>query len=285
MKYFSLSSYRETNEYDSYILPLIRQMQHLQELMLSLHVYGRSAFINGIHLENEILIYLSKLKIFKFNIITYNENMSNEIHIQSNNDLRRTFLNWRYGHVNCYINSYPNNEARSHIFSLPCNQNDMYIISSGFLEGFHTNVRILFLIDRVYPFTHEFFLRIARAFPFITELTVLNNRVYNNTNENNNQTKLTVEFHYLTSLTIHFQQDIYVEQFLVDTNTYLPNLINLTISYDNLVIVTNSFTRHSTRRNCSKVEILKFTTFPITVHPKEFYLHFPCLELISSDIL
>ncbi len=57
MKYFSLSSYRETNEYDSYILPLIRQMQHLQELMLSLHVYGRSAFIDGIHLENEMLIF------------------------------------------------------------------------------------------------------------------------------------------------------------------------------------------------------------------------------------
>ncbi|CAF4078766.1 unnamed protein product [Adineta steineri] len=279
MNYFSLSSYRPTKEYDTYILPLIRQMKHLEELMLSINVYGRSTLIDGIHLENEMLIYLPKLQIFKFNIVTYNENMSNENHIQSNNDLRRTFLNWRYSHVDCYMNSYPNNQARSHIFSVPCNQNDMYIISSGFLGGFHTNVRILFLIDRVYPFTYEFFLRIAHAFPLITELTVLNNRVYNNTDENINQIKSIVEFHHLTFLTIHFQQDIYVEQFLVDTNTYLPNLINLTISYDNLATVTNNFTRHSTRHNCSKVEILKFTTCPITVHSKEFYLHFPCLEL------
>ncbi|CAF3929534.1 unnamed protein product, partial [Adineta steineri] len=98
--------------------------------------------------------------------------------------------------------------------------------------------------------------------------------------ENTNQIKSIIEFHHLTFLTIHFQQDIYIEQFLVDTNTYLPNLINLTISYDNLITVTNNFTRHSTRHNCSKVAILKFTTCPITVHSKEFYLHFRCLELI-----
>jgi hypothetical protein len=283
MKSFSLSSYRQTQEYDSYILPIIRQMKYLEELILSLYVYGRSAFIDGIHLENEMLIYLPELKIFKFNIITYNENMSNEIHhVQSNIDLHSTFLNWRYGQVDGYVDFYPTNEARSHVFSLPCNQNDMYIISSGFLGGFHTNVRILFLIDRVCPFTHEFFLRIARAFPLITELTVLNNRVYNNADEENtNQIKLIVEFHHLISLTIHFHRAIYVEQLLVDTNTYLPNLINLTISYDDLVTVTNNFTRHSTRRNCSKVEILEFTIPPITVHSKEFYLHFPCLQLIS----
>ncbi|CAF3844748.1 unnamed protein product [Adineta steineri] len=33
MNYFSLSSYRPTKEYDTYILPLIRQMKHLEELM------------------------------------------------------------------------------------------------------------------------------------------------------------------------------------------------------------------------------------------------------------
>ncbi|CAF3233891.1 unnamed protein product [Rotaria sp. Silwood2] len=280
MKYFSLSSYRQTKEYDSHILPLIHQMKYLEKLILSLNVYQRSTFIDGIHLENEMLIYLPQLQIFEFNIVTYNEYMSNEIYMQSNNDLRRTFLNWRYGHVDCYISSYPNNEARSHIFSLPCNKTDMYIISYGFLGGFHTNVRILFLIDRVYPFKHEFFHRIARAFPLITELTVLNNRDFNNTDENNNQMKSIIEFHHLTSLTIHFERAIYVEQFLVDTNTYLPNLINLAVSYDNLVTVTNNFTRHSTRHNCTKVRILEFTTSPITVHPKEFYLHFPCLELM-----
>ncbi|CAF0895487.1 unnamed protein product [Adineta steineri] len=213
MNYFSLSSYRPTKEYDTYILPLIRQMKHLEELMLSINVYGRSTLIDGIHLENEMLIYLPKLQIFRLDLIYF-------------------------------------------------------------------HYHVIKMIYRVYPFTYEFFLHIARAFPFITELTVLNNRVYNNTGENTNQIKSIIEFHHLTFLTIHFQQDIYIEQFLVDTNTYLPNLINLTISYDNLATVTNNFTRHSTRHNCSKVEILKFTTCPITVHSKEFYLHFPCLELI-----
>jgi hypothetical protein len=62
--------------------------------MLSLHVYGRSAFIDGIHLENEMLIYLSKLEIFKFNIITYNENMSNEIHIVATNEEMKPCTNY-----------------------------------------------------------------------------------------------------------------------------------------------------------------------------------------------
>jgi hypothetical protein len=155
---------------------------------------------------------------------------------------------------------------------------DISTISYGFQGGLYRNVRFLYLSDRIYPFKHEFFLRIARAFPLITHLTVLNNRILDNVDENNNQRTSIVEFHHLIFLTIHFQRAIYLEQFLVDTNTHLPNLIDLTISYDNLVTVTNNFTRDATRRNCSKVQTLNFTISTITVHSKEFYLHFPCLK-------
>ena len=127
----------------------------------------------------------------------------------------------------------------------------------------------------------NFFLCIARAFPFITHLTVLNNRILNNVDENREQLNSIVEFHHLISLTIHFQRAIYVEQFLARTNTHLPNLIDLTISYDNLETVTENFKRDVTRRNCSKVETLAFTIRTITVHSKDFYLYFPCLKYLS----
>jgi hypothetical protein len=277
MKSFSLSSYWDTSEYDNHILPLIRQMIYLEELSLYLDVDDRSTFIDGIHLKNEIFIHLPNLQVFTCNIVTNCEFMSNEMYMQSNNDIYRTFLNWPYGQVDCYISHYPNNVAQSHIFSVPCSMTDIYRISYGFQGGLYRHARRLKLSDRIYPFKHDFFLRIARAFPFVTHLTVLNHRIPDNVDESNDQRTSIVEFHHLISLTIFFQRAIYVEQFLVDTNTHLPNLIDLTISYDNLVTVTKNFTRHATRRNCSKVQTLKFTTSTITVHPKDFYLHFPCL--------
>jgi hypothetical protein len=50
MKYFSLSSYWYTNEYDNHILPLIRQMKYLEELTLYISAEDRSTFIDGTHL-------------------------------------------------------------------------------------------------------------------------------------------------------------------------------------------------------------------------------------------
>jgi hypothetical protein len=281
LKYFSLISYYEiSNEYDTYILPLIRQMKYLEELSLYVTVKHQSTFIDGTHLKNEMLIYLPQLQIFTFNIKTGCEFLSNEIYMQSNDDISRTFLNWRYGRVNCYISHYPNNAAESHIFSLPCSMTDIYIITYAFQGDICRNVRILYLSDRVYPFKHEFFLRIARAFPFITHLTVLNNRIINDVDQSNDQLTSIVEFIHLTCLTIHFQRAIYVEQFLVYTNTHLPNLIDLTISYNNLVTVTENFKRVATRPNCSKVQTLTFTIETITAHSNDFYLYFPCLRQI-----
>lgn len=280
IKSFSLYSYRWIHKYDDNLLPLIRQMTYLEELILHFTVCHRSTFIDGTHLKHKILIHLPKLQIFEFNITTDCEMMSNEIYMQSNNDVHRTFLNWSYGQVDCYTSHYPNNAARCHIFSLPCSMTDIYTISYGFQEGLYINIRILYLSDRDYPFKHAFFLRIARAFPLITHLTVLNNRIPNNNYESNNQITSIVEFRHLISLTIHFQRTVYVEQFLVDTNTHLPKLIDLTISYNNLVSVTENFTRNVTRRNCSKVQTLTFTIRTITVHSKDFYLYFPCLNRV-----
>ncbi|CAF1430099.1 unnamed protein product [Adineta ricciae] len=80
------------------------------------------------------------------------------------------------------------------------------------------------------------------------------------------QTTAIVQFNHLTSLTIHFQRHIYVEQFLVDTKTLLPKLTHLIISYDNLRLVTDDFTRADTRRNCSKVQSSIFIISTVTVH-------------------
>lgn len=280
MKYFSLYSYRNTDQYDNYILPLIRQMEYLEELSLSIIVDHRSTFIDGNHLKNEMLKYLSHLQILTFNIRTYCSEMSSEkMYMQLNNDISRTFLHWPYGEVCSYMIHYPKNVVRSHIFSAQCNMNDIYSICYGFQGGLYRNVRILYLSDRYYPFNHEFFLLIARSFPFVTDLTVLNNnRIPTHIQQTNDQTSSIVQFNHLTTLSICFQRPIYLEEFLVDTKTYLPKLVHLTVSYDSLVLVTNNFTRDDTRQNCSKVQTLEFTISTTTTHSKEFYSYFPCLK-------
>lgn len=283
MKCFSLTSYGKTKHYDSQILPLIRQMINLEELLLYISVCQRSTFIDGVHLKNEILIHMPRLQKFTFNIITFIERMNNEMNIQSDSDIRRTFVNWRYGQVGSYVIDKSNTEAQSHIYSLPYDISDMHGIGNSFPGGLFTNVRILYLVDDFLPFEHAFFLRIARSFPLITHLTVLNNQAAINTesqhlDHTNKIATTVVEFLHLTSLTIHFQKIANVEQFLVDTKTCLPSLVHLTVSYKNLIIVTENFTRDATRLNCSKVETLKFTTNIITAHSENFYVYFPCLR-------
>ncbi len=87
----------------------------------------------------------------------------------------------------------------------------------------------------------------------------MNNRIRNDVDENNDQMTSVVEFHHLTSLTIHFQRAIYVEQFLVHTNTHLPNLIDLTTSYDNLVSVTENFKRDITHLTIRTLSLFKIS--------------------------
>jgi hypothetical protein len=55
---FSLASYDITKESDSHIVLLIRHMTNLKELSLSIIVYQRSTFIDGIRLQNEMLIFI-----------------------------------------------------------------------------------------------------------------------------------------------------------------------------------------------------------------------------------
>ncbi|CAF3844500.1 unnamed protein product, partial [Rotaria magnacalcarata] len=68
LKCFSLISFRRTIEYDK--LPLLRQISQLEKLTLFIIVGGRTSFIDGNHLVNEILDKIFYLHTFIFNVIT-----------------------------------------------------------------------------------------------------------------------------------------------------------------------------------------------------------------------
>ncbi|CAF3215420.1 unnamed protein product, partial [Rotaria sp. Silwood2] len=71
LKHFSLTSYPHTFLYDNLIIPLLRGMINLEELILDLSIIrSNKNYIDGIQLYDDILIYMPRLNKFTFNIYT-----------------------------------------------------------------------------------------------------------------------------------------------------------------------------------------------------------------------
>ncbi|CAM2714090.1 unnamed protein product [Rotaria socialis] len=220
------TSYNRFIEYDSQVVPLLRRMIHLEQLTLYLSVINRSTFIDGIHPKDNILDRMPQLQTFSFNIIT-RTNVSTSVHNQLYKHMRCTFLNGKFHQVDFYLDHYSDGMARSHIYLLPYKMNDMHDISNTFPGGSFTNVRVILLFDIHYPFEYKIYDRIARSFPFLTDLTVLNRkpRNYKSSHEakKSDQIASVIVFPHLTHLRICLGNMDIAEQLLVNTNTLLPS--------------------------------------------------------------
>ncbi|CAF3120439.1 unnamed protein product [Rotaria sp. Silwood2] len=125
------------------------------------------------------------------------------------------------------------------------------IITNNFPGGLFTCVHHISLSDER-PFEHEFFLQIAKSFPFIKDL-----RLYNlEPQKNNKQQQSIIEYPYLVIIDLRRIHANYLELFLNDTKMSLLNDIILHVNYNLLQSVTDNFTRDATRINCSKVQRL-----------------------------
>lgn len=135
------------------------------------------------------------------------------------------------------------------------------------------------MVQDIMPFEHEFFLLIARFFPFLKILTVINfesqSRMNEHWNIHNNPLYSIVEYPNLISLDLRSSYIDYIEQFLNQRRTHLPRLTKLAVNYDGLKTITVGFTRDTRRCNCAQVKELLFER-PL-VHEKDFYNYFPLL--------
>ncbi|UJR06682.1 hypothetical protein I4U23_010968 [Adineta vaga] len=236
----------KTNVYNSHVLPLLRRMIYLEDLMLNLCVGNRSTIIDSTHLNKEVLLYLPCLQTLTFNIEVYITGV-NEINWTNFNNVQYIFYNGKSHQSICYIDQFPRGRrGRSHIYSIPYTLNDLHYISSNFPGGLFMNVHCLSMMNIYYPFEHDFFVKIACSFPLLTNLSVSNDtpQKYKRLNQlnNNDQISSLVEFSNLIKLRISSRCIDYVEQFLEDTNTRLPRLLELKIDYIHLQFVTENFT-------------------------------------------
>ncbi|CAF3900127.1 unnamed protein product [Rotaria sordida] len=121
LKHFSLTSYPHIFLYDNLIIPLLRRMINLEELILFLSIIrSNKNYIDSNELYDSILIYMPRLNKFIFNIHTNVDKKNVEIDFSSNEDIQRSFSRKEYGPVASHIESFTReNERRCYYYSLP----------------------------------------------------------------------------------------------------------------------------------------------------------------------
>ncbi|CAF2812074.1 unnamed protein product [Rotaria sp. Silwood2] len=263
----------ELKSYDSTILPLLRRMSYLEKLTLYLRIKDRDRFIDGTHLENEILVYMPQLHSFTFYICTYIDTVG-LIHNLSSEDIQRTFINIGQHHVASIVNYINDTQIVCSIFSIPFTFDRLEDIGNIFPNITFSCVTYL-LVQDVVPFNHEFFVRVVRAFPLLKTFRIFNCESQSLCNINSSESYEIAKYPYLTYLDMLGADINYIEQFLNEKKTYVPHLTKLKVVYNSLRIVTNNFTREETRYNCAKIKRL-LMVIPL-VHSKDFYYYFPLL--------
>jgi len=234
---------------------------NLEKLILYLVIDSNETFIDGNNLKNNIINHMPLLHEFIFNIrskILFHDGM----HLLSNEDIQRTLTNFEDYQIISSVDYFPNDRSgQCHIYSYPYTLTHYDNITNHFPGGLFNCVQVVTLFDE-HPFEHEFFIRIAQAFPFLKELTITNlepqKYKHHSISNDENRDIPVITYSHLTELHFLRIHDDYAEQFLLDTKTCFLNDIYLSIHGDVLQRVTHNFNRDATRKNYSKVKTLHF---------------------------
>ncbi|CAF1388865.1 unnamed protein product [Adineta ricciae] len=277
-KCFSLTCYKCFKGFNNPIVPLLQCMKYLEDLSLYLHIYGGSTFISGTCLDNEILVYLPQLHSFTFYIASNNA-ITNSATRVLHSDIEQTFKNLRHWQVAFMVDYFEPYKMICRVFSLPFKFHLLEHIGNNIPNIIFNSVTHLKLWDKD-PFRYEFFCRLTRAFPFLKNLSICNIKpsfLGQRYHLRDKDWCSIVEYPHLISLDIERANISYVEQFLNETKTHLPNLIELKATYMSLEDVTKNFTQDQTRRNCAGVKRL-FVDMPM-VYKDCVYRYFPSLRV------
>ncbi|CAF0759357.1 unnamed protein product [Rotaria sp. Silwood1] len=274
---FSLYCESMTNVYDELIVPYLQRMSNLEKLSLNLGICGKNTFVDGNELKQNIINYMPQLKKFQFYICS-DLYLSNQIYLPSKEDIQHTFKDFKDDQVISYIDYFQKEQySLCHIYSYSFKLKYYHTITNNFPGGLFKYVHELLFYDER-PFEHEFFLQSAQWFPFIKHLSIKNSKPQNNKlckeSKNGNQDFSIIKFPHLISLTLYLAHDDYIEEFLIDTRTCLPNnAVHLNIFYHQLKRVTHHFTRDTTRINCAKLNSLCFGGRRLPKYAKDYFPH------------
>ncbi|CAF1324186.1 unnamed protein product [Rotaria sordida] len=274
---FSLYCQDIINVYDELIVPYLQRMSNLEKLTLNLATFVKNTFVDGNELNQNIVSYMPRLRIFEFYICS-NHYRPKQIYLPSKEYIQHTFRDFKNDQVSSYIDYFQEKQfSLCHIYSYPYNLKYYYTITNNFPGGLFKYVQEVSLYDER-SFEHEFFLRIQKSFPFIKIVSIKNSKPQNNKlcreSKNDNQDFSIIKYPYLINLTLYDAHDDYIEEFLVDTNICLPdNSVHINIDYEQLERMTHNFTRDSTRINCAKLDSLCLNGRRLPEYAKDYFPH------------
>ena len=257
MKCFSLVCLNDAITYDEPVVHLHR-MINLEKLILYLVIVHNETFIDGKHLQKTIINHFPRLREFQFNI-HWRFSLRHYPLVLSNEDVQRTFADWQNEKIISSIDYFPKNQTgQCHMYSYPYTLTQYNGISNDFPGGSFNCMREITLFDER-PFEHEFFMRIARAFPSVQDISVTNLEAQkykeNPVSNDENGHFPIIEYPNLLYLDLVQVHDDYVEQFLFDRKASFFNDIFLSIYEDVFKRVTENLTRDATRSNSSKMKL------------------------------
>ncbi len=234
-------------------------MPNLEKLDLYIYVHGRKTVFDGNDFKMNIVNHMPQLNKFTFNIRSLS-NFYDEINLPSNEDIQKTFTNFKDKQIIYWTDYFPKRkQGDCRIYSYPYTLKYYNDVTNNFPGGIFKYVRKVSLFDER-PFEHEFFLRIAQSFPFVEKLTVHNETPQINKQFRKSKNLSIIKFPYLKELDL-FQSCIdYYEQFLCDTITDLPFDVHVCMIYELVKEVTHNFTRNRTRGNCAKINYVNLRT-------------------------
>ncbi|CAF5045275.1 unnamed protein product [Rotaria sp. Silwood1] len=276
LRCFSLHCDSIINNFEQLILTLIYRMLNLEKLELNVNISMTTTIIDGNYLKTNILNHMIQLNKFTFNIHS-RFGLRNQIYFPSNENIQHTFNNFKNNKIISCIDYYPKNQyGQCHIYSYPYRLKYYKHITNNFPGGLLKYVQDIYLFDR-YPFEHEFFLQISQSFPFVKKINLRNyqpqnNKLYTESNKDNQDLPI-IKYPHLTDLTLNLVNDDYVEQFLLNRRTCLPNTVELIIGYEQLKRVTHNFTSNTTRINCAKLSSLCMLADEIPKYVKDYFPH------------
>jgi len=234
-------------------------MSNLEKLDLCIGVDDRKIFFDGNDLKMNIINHMPQLNKLTFSICSLSS-FYNEINLPSNEDLQKTFSDFNDKQIIHWTDYFPEQkQGYCHIYSYPYKLEYYNEITNNFPGGIFKYVRRVSLYDER-PFEHQFFLRIQNSFPFMEELTVHNHKRQINKqfrkSMTENEALSIIKYPYLKQLDLISACIDYYEQFLFDTKMDLPFGVRVLMDNQLLKKVTRNFTRHRTRNNCAKINIL-----------------------------
>ncbi|CAF4479334.1 unnamed protein product [Rotaria socialis] len=240
--------------YNQFLVPLLHRMSNLEELSLFFLNHNR-AFIDGDNLAKNTIRHMTRLNKFAFDIRTI-ISFVKLVNLPSNKEFQNTFRHFeKIQIISCVDYFQKASECHCHMYSYPYTLKYYKDITNNFTRGLFESVREISLFDER-PFEHEFFLQIARSFPFLEKL-ILHNRepqMYYG------QQWPTIEYPHLTQLDLVRTHHSYVEQFLNNTKMSLLNNVYLYVNYHGLQIVCNPYKLLS--RRIIKHSLLRETLQP-----------------------